>query len=64
MQLLNVVLGGSLIQHIPDEVPNHIGHEQPHPHQAAILLILNKDHCFMILPVSFVRLLIRPTIKL
>ena len=30
-QLLNVVLGGSLIQHIPDEVPNALAHEQPNP---------------------------------
>jgi putative glutamine amidotransferase len=30
-QLLNVVLGGSLIQHIPDEVPDALAHEQPNP---------------------------------
>jgi putative glutamine amidotransferase len=30
-QLLNVVLGGSLIQHIPDEVPNALEHEQKAP---------------------------------
>jgi putative glutamine amidotransferase len=29
MQLLNVVLGGTLIQHIPDEVSNCLAHEQP-----------------------------------
>lgn len=29
MQLLNVVLGGTLIQHIPDEVPDALAHEQP-----------------------------------
>ena len=28
-QLLNVVLGGTLIQHIPDEVNGGIAHEQP-----------------------------------
>lgn len=28
-QLLNVVLGGTLIQHIPDEVQSDIAHEQP-----------------------------------
>ncbi len=28
-QLLNVVLGGSLIQHIPDVLPSEIQHEQP-----------------------------------
>ncbi|MFW5678830.1 MAG: gamma-glutamyl-gamma-aminobutyrate hydrolase family protein [Pseudomonadota bacterium] len=30
-QLLHVVLGGTLIQHIPDEVANALAHEQPHP---------------------------------
>ena len=30
-QLLNVVLGGTLIQHIPDSVPNSLAHEQPNP---------------------------------
>lgn len=30
-QLLNVVLGGSLIQHIPAEVPGALAHEQPNP---------------------------------
>lgn len=35
MQVLNVILGGTLIQHIPDEVPHSIQHQQPHPHQAA-----------------------------
>jgi len=30
-QLLNVVLGGSLIQHIPDAVPDALPHEQPNP---------------------------------
>jgi putative glutamine amidotransferase len=30
-QLLNVVLGGTLIQHIPDAVPNALPHEQPSP---------------------------------
>ncbi|HLJ64377.1 MAG TPA: gamma-glutamyl-gamma-aminobutyrate hydrolase family protein [Stellaceae bacterium] len=30
-QLLNVVLGGTLIQHIPDEVPGALAHEQPGP---------------------------------
>jgi len=30
-QLLNVVLGGSLIQHIPDEVQSALAHEQPNP---------------------------------
>ncbi|TVR81909.1 MAG: gamma-glutamyl-gamma-aminobutyrate hydrolase family protein [Rhodospirillales bacterium] len=30
-QLLHVVLGGTLIQHIPEEVPNALAHEQPNP---------------------------------
>ena len=30
-QLLNVALGGSLIQHIPDEVPRALAHEQTQP---------------------------------
>jgi putative glutamine amidotransferase len=30
-QLLHVVLGGTLIQHIPDTVPNALAHEQPNP---------------------------------
>ena len=34
-QLLNVVLGGTLIQHIPDEVPDALAHEQPGPRSQA-----------------------------
>ena len=30
-QLLNVVLGGTLIQHIPNEIKNSLPHEQPNP---------------------------------
>jgi putative glutamine amidotransferase len=30
-QLLNVVLGGTLVQHIPDEIANALKHEQPNP---------------------------------
>jgi putative glutamine amidotransferase len=30
-QLLNVVLGGTLIQHIPEEIPGALAHEQPNP---------------------------------
>jgi putative glutamine amidotransferase len=34
-QLLAVALGGTLIQHIPDAVPDALAHEQPNPrHQA------------------------------
>jgi GMP synthase-like glutamine amidotransferase len=40
-QLLAVALGGQLIQHIPDEVPGALAHEQPNPrtepgHEVAI----------------------------
>ncbi len=34
-QLLNVVLGGTLIQHIPEEVPGALAHEQPNPRTEA-----------------------------
>ena len=34
-QLLNVVLGGTLIQHIPDVVESDILHEQPNPRHEA-----------------------------
>lgn len=34
-QLMNVVLGGTLIQHIPDEVRNPLPHEQPNPRTEA-----------------------------
>jgi putative glutamine amidotransferase len=34
-QLLNVVLGGTLIQHIPDEVREALAHEQPNPRTEA-----------------------------
>ena len=30
-QLLHVVLGGTLIQHIPDSIANPLAHEQPNP---------------------------------
>ena len=34
-QLLHVALGGTLIQHIPDEAPSDIAHEQPNPRDEA-----------------------------
>lgn len=34
-QLLNVVLGGTLIQHIPDEIDDALAHEQPNPRDEA-----------------------------
>ena len=30
-QLMNVALGGTLIQHIPDTIPDALAHEQPNP---------------------------------
>ena len=35
LQLLHVVLGGALIQHIPDEVTDALAHEQPNPRDEA-----------------------------
>jgi putative glutamine amidotransferase len=34
-QLLTVALGGTLIQHIPDSVPDALAHEQPNPRHEA-----------------------------
>jgi putative glutamine amidotransferase len=34
-QLLHVVLGGKLIQHIPDTIENALAHEQPNPRDEA-----------------------------
>jgi len=34
-QLLNVLLGGTLVQHIPDEIPNALEHQQPTPRTEA-----------------------------
>lgn len=34
-QLLHVILGGTLVQHIPDEVENPLAHEQPNPRTEA-----------------------------
>lgn len=43
-QLLNVVLGGTLIQHIPDEVEGALAHEQPNPrHEAGHEVDLTAD---------------------
>ena len=35
-QLMNVALGGTLIQHIPDVIPNVIAHEQSNPRNEAV----------------------------
>ena len=34
-QLLAVAFGGTLVQHIPDAVPNALAHEQPNPRDQA-----------------------------
>jgi putative glutamine amidotransferase len=34
-QLINVALGGTLIQHIPDEIADALAHEQPNPRSEA-----------------------------
>lgn len=31
-QLLNAMLGGTLVQHIPDDIPDALEHKQPMPH--------------------------------
>lgn len=42
-QLLHVVLGGRLIQHIPDEVESTLEHEQTNPrHEAGHLVVLQQ----------------------
>ena len=58
-QLLNVVLGGTLIQHIPDSVPDALAHEQPNPrtepgHEVAVLAgsLLHQVTGAAVLPVN------------
>lgn len=42
-QLLHVVLGGRLLQHIPDDVKDALQHEQPNPrHEAGHLIVLQE----------------------
>ena len=44
LQVINVVLGGTLIQHIPDTHSSHINHEQPAPkHVPTHPIIIEKD---------------------
>ncbi|MBT3238026.1 MAG: gamma-glutamyl-gamma-aminobutyrate hydrolase family protein [Rhodospirillaceae bacterium] len=42
-QLLHVILGGTLIQHIPDAVPDCLAHEQPNPRDEAGHDVIIKD---------------------
>lgn len=43
-QLLAVVFGGTLIQHIPDAIPDALEHEQPNPrHEAGHAVAIAKD---------------------
>lgn len=44
MQILNVVCGGTLIQHIPDAVPNALTHEQPNPRDEPGHVVSIKDN--------------------
>ena len=46
-QLLNVVLGGTLIQHIPDEIKDAIPHEQPNPRDEAGHLVKVKPNTML-----------------
>ena len=44
LQVINVVLGGTLIQHIPDYYKSHINHEQPHPkHEPSHSIVIDAD---------------------
>jgi putative glutamine amidotransferase len=44
LQIINVALGGTLIQHIPDHYKSHINHEQPHPkHEPSHSIIIESD---------------------
>ena len=47
-QLLHVILGGKLIQHIPDVVPGALAHEQPNPRDEA-------GHSVLIAPGTLLR---------
>lgn len=58
-QLLNVVLGGTLIQHIPDTIANALPHEQPNPrteagHTVAVTegTLLHRIACKTTIPVN------------
>jgi putative glutamine amidotransferase len=46
-QLLAVALGGTLIQHIPDEVPGALAHEQPNPRTEAGHAVRVRDHTLL-----------------
>lgn len=47
MQLLNVLLGGDLIRHIPDAIKSDINHEQPSPKDVPSHLIRIKKDTLM-----------------
>lgn len=46
-QLLNVVLGGSLIQHIPDSIDKALEHEQKHPRCEAGHPVTIREHSLL-----------------
>lgn len=47
LQVINVVMGGTLIQHIPDTHNSDINHEQPHPKNAPThSIIIEKNTLF------------------
>jgi putative glutamine amidotransferase len=47
MQLINVLLGGTLIQHIPDEAPSHINHVQEQERHIPQHTVHIKDHTLL-----------------
>lgn len=43
-QLINVLLGGTLVQHIPDSIPDCLEHEQPNPRwETSHAITIEKD---------------------
>lgn len=47
LQVINTVLGGTLIQHLPDRYKSHINHEQPHPKNAPTHEIIVKKNSLL-----------------
>lgn len=43
LQLINILFGGTLIQHIPDHLSSELNHEQPPPKNIPTHPICNPD---------------------
>lgn len=62
MQLMNVVLGGDLIQHIPDYIKSEINHEQPVPKDVPSHLIkIKKDTLLAEIAKDYTEILVNST---